>query len=71
MAILAGIMKILAGIKCKKGVLIWNVIHGVYDINIQTGPSLGGMHLHVIELTLIPATNIASSENKFYCITAL
>jgi hypothetical protein len=30
---------------------------GVYNINVQTGPSLGVMHLHMIALTLTPASS--------------
>jgi hypothetical protein len=30
---------------------------GVYNINVQTGPSLGVMHLYVIALTLTPASS--------------
>jgi hypothetical protein len=44
---------------CKKYMLelFVNIYVGVYNINVQTGPSLGVMHLHVIALTLTPASS--------------
>jgi hypothetical protein len=49
---------------------VLNVQWGVYNINVQTGPSLGVMHLHVIALTLTPASSYINIVHPHCTLTS-